>query len=212
LLSALILSGGRVSTGRASPSPITRLDAVLVAVLVVGFAVGAPVGAATRAASEAPTVEVSVGGTHLEEGDRHETHSDDELTVEAAVGGAASANVTLVEVVVRVDSDLVESRSVELIPAEERTVRYETAFAEPGNYTVSVNDTQAGPVVVEEGGGLLSVFSFVPLRLVGLILGGVAGLLLVLTRSLSGDARAPVIRSVVTVYRYFAARSDEIRK
>jgi hypothetical protein len=76
---------------------------------------------------------------------------------------------------------IVDSQSVELIPAEERTVRYETAFAEPGNYTVSVNGTQAGPVVVAESGGLLSVFSFVPLRLVGLVLGGIVGLLLVLT-------------------------------
>jgi len=75
----------------------------------------------------------------------------------------------------------VAEEAVEVPPGEERTARFTTQFDQPGNHTASVNGTQAGPVVVSEGGGLLSVFSFIPLRLVGLLLGGVVGLLVVLT-------------------------------
>jgi hypothetical protein len=58
-------------------------------------------------------------------------------------------------------------------------VSYTTRFADPGNYTVSVNGTQAGPVTVENGGGPLSVLAFVPLRLLGLGVGGLVGLFVV---------------------------------
>lgn len=75
----------------------------------------------------------------------------------------------------------VETRAA-TVPADgERDVEFTTRFEEPGNHTVSVNGTQAGPVVVSEDGGLLSVLSVVPVRLVGMGLGGLVGLGVVLT-------------------------------
>ncbi|MFB6152124.1 MAG: PGF-pre-PGF domain-containing protein [Haloarculaceae archaeon] len=79
----------------------------------------------------------------------------------------------------------VAKRTVSIPPGENRTLRVEHAFATTGNHTVSVNGTQAGPVVVSKGGGggLLSVFSvlsFLPIRTIGLALGGIVGLLVVL--------------------------------
>ncbi|MFB6139644.1 MAG: hypothetical protein ABEJ26_04325 [Halosimplex sp.] len=78
----------------------------------------------------------------------------------------------------------VGKQSVTVPPGEQRRVRFTTAFATTGNHTVMVNGTRAGPVVVGGGGGgLLSVFSvlsFLPLRLIGMALGGLLGLGLVL--------------------------------
>ncbi|QLH82621.1 hypothetical protein [Halosimplex pelagicum] len=69
------------------------------------------------------------------------------------------------------------------VPAgEQRGVQFSTQFATEGNHTVMVNGTQAGPVVVGGGGGLLSFLSFLsflPLRLIGMALGGLLGLGLV---------------------------------
>jgi len=70
------------------------------------------------------------------------------------------------------------------VPAgDQRGVQFTTNFSTTGNHTVMVNGTQAGPVVVGEGGGLfsfLSFLSFLPLRLIGMALGGLLGLGLVL--------------------------------
>ncbi|WP_436909401.1 hypothetical protein [Halosimplex marinum] len=69
------------------------------------------------------------------------------------------------------------------VPAgEQRRVNFTTNFSTTGNHTVMVNGTRAGPVVVGGGGGLLSflsVLSFLPLRLIGMGLGGLLGLGLV---------------------------------
>ncbi|WP_436927878.1 hypothetical protein [Halosimplex amylolyticum] len=80
----------------------------------------------------------------------------------------------------------VGKESVAVPAGEQREVGFTTAFATEGNHTVMVNGTQAGPVVVGGGGGLLSFLSFfsflsfLPLRLIGMALGGILGLLLVL--------------------------------
>lgn len=80
----------------------------------------------------------------------------------------------------------VAKESVAVPAGEQRQVGFTTQFATEGNHTVMVNGTQAGPVVVGGGGGLLSflsVFSFLsflPLRLIGMALGGIVGLFLVL--------------------------------
>jgi len=70
------------------------------------------------------------------------------------------------------------------VPADDqRELQFTTNFSTTGNHTVMVNGTQAGPVVVGEGGGLLSFLSFLsflPLRLIGMALGGLLGLGLVL--------------------------------
>jgi len=71
------------------------------------------------------------------------------------------------------------------VPAGENvTVSFVTSFATAGNHSVMVNGTRAGPVVVSEGGGggggLLSVFSVLPLELIGMAVGGLVGLALVL--------------------------------
>ncbi|QLH77551.1 hypothetical protein HZS55_09680 [Halosimplex rubrum] len=69
------------------------------------------------------------------------------------------------------------------VPAgERRGAQFTTNFSTTGNHTVMVNGTQAGPVVVGAGGGLLSFLSFLsvlPLRLIGMALGGLLGLGLV---------------------------------
>jgi len=76
----------------------------------------------------------------------------------------------------------VATRAVQVPAGGQETVEFRTAFAESGNHTVSVNGTRAGPVVVSGGGGgFLSIFSFIPVRLVGLALGGLFGLGVVLT-------------------------------
>ncbi|WP_415380834.1 hypothetical protein [Halosimplex sp. TS25] len=80
----------------------------------------------------------------------------------------------------------VDTESVAVPAGEERAVGFTTQFATEGNHTVMVNGTQAGPVVVGSGGGLFSFLSFfsflsiLPLRLIGMALGGILGLLLVL--------------------------------
>ncbi|WP_123539053.1 hypothetical protein [Halosimplex salinum] len=77
----------------------------------------------------------------------------------------------------------VGKESVAVGPGEQREIGFTTQFATEGNHTVMVNGTQAGPVVVGSGGGLfsfLSFLSFLPLRLIGMALGGILGLLLVL--------------------------------
>lgn len=110
---------------------------------------------------------------------------NESVTVNATLRNDGDANGTYtasLQTIQGLNRTQVETRTVGVPAGDERTVRYETAFAEPGNHTVSVNGSQAGPVVVgAAGGGLLSVFAFIPLRLVGLILGGIVGLLVVLT-------------------------------
>ncbi|WP_436932293.1 hypothetical protein [Halosimplex halobium] len=76
----------------------------------------------------------------------------------------------------------VARESVAVPAGEQRRVGFTTQFAAEGNHTVLVNGTRAGPVVVGGGGGLLSflsVFSVLPLRLIGMGLGGLVGLGLV---------------------------------
>ncbi|WP_135363871.1 hypothetical protein [Halosimplex halophilum] len=76
----------------------------------------------------------------------------------------------------------VARESVAVPAGEQRRVNFTTQFASEGNHTVMVNGTRAGPVVVGGGGGLLSVlsvFSVLPLRLIGMGLGGLVGLGLV---------------------------------
>jgi len=76
----------------------------------------------------------------------------------------------------------VANRTAVIPPGENRSLELTAAFAETGNHTLAVDGTEAGPVVVGGGGGLfsfLSVLSFLPLRLIGMALGGLIGLGLV---------------------------------
>jgi PGF-pre-PGF domain-containing protein len=98
------------------------------------------------------------------------------------VGEANGSYVAGLTTIRGVNRTSVATRAVPVPAGGQETVEFETAFAEPGNHTVSVNGTRAGPVVVSSGGGgLLSVFSFIPVRLVGLALGGLLGFGVVLT-------------------------------
>lgn len=109
---------------------------------------------------------------------------NESVTVDATLansGDASGTYVATLESIQGLNRTAVDQQLVEVAPGEQRTIQFRTAFAEPGNHTVAVNGTQAGPVVVEEGSGLLSVFAFVPLRLIGLVLGAIVGLLVVLT-------------------------------
>ena len=115
---------------------------------------------------------------------------------EAAVNESVAVNVTLandgdaegtytagLQTIHGVNVTLRETRPVTVAPGEEETVGFTTQFAREGNHTVMVNGTQAGPVVVSQGGGLfsfLSVLSILPLRLIGMAVGGLLGLGLVL--------------------------------
>jgi len=77
----------------------------------------------------------------------------------------------------------VAEKEVRVPAGQNWTVTFVTSFAEPGNHTVSVNGTQGGPVTVSNdggGGGILSIFSFLPLELIGMVVGGLVGLALVL--------------------------------
>jgi PGF-pre-PGF domain-containing protein len=77
----------------------------------------------------------------------------------------------------------VAEKEVRVPAGQNWTVTFVTAFQQPGNHTVSVNGTQGGPVTVSKGGGgggLLSMFAFLPLELIGMIVGGIVGLALVL--------------------------------
>jgi len=78
----------------------------------------------------------------------------------------------------------VAEKDVRVPAGQNWTVSFVTSFEQPGNYTVSVNGTQGGPVTVNGGGGggggILSIFSFLPLELIGMIVGGIVGLGLVL--------------------------------
>lgn len=118
---------------------------------------------------------------------RTEVGVNESVTVNATLENAGEANGSYVaglQTVQGLNRTFVEKREVAVPAGERRTVRFRTAFEEPGNHTVSVNGTQAGPVVVSEGGGLLSVFSVLsvlPLRLIGMGLGGLVGLAVVLT-------------------------------
>ncbi|ELZ20615.1 hypothetical protein C475_20168 [Halosimplex carlsbadense 2-9-1] len=76
----------------------------------------------------------------------------------------------------------VANRTAVVPPGENRSLELTADFAEPGNHTLAVDGTEAGPVVVSGGGGLLSflsVLSVLPLRLIGIGLGGLLGLGLV---------------------------------
>ncbi|WP_459192693.1 hypothetical protein [Halosimplex sp. J119] len=116
-----------------------------------------------------------------------------------AVNESVGVNVTLLntgegdgsytpglETVHGMNVSFVAKKSVAVPAGEQRQVAFTTRFATEGNHTVMVNGTQAGPVVVEGGGGLLSILSifsflsFLPLRLIGMAIGGIVGLLLVL--------------------------------
>jgi hypothetical protein len=135
-------------------------------------------------------VEVTVESSPVEDGERHETRGDADITVSAT----AANGTTLEEVLLRINGEHRETRSLvgtnatEAFNATRFTVFKDSeaahVFLESPYETVPWHDigdgTQAGPVVVP-GGGLLSVFSFVPLRLVGLGLDVLVGLAVVLT-------------------------------
>lgn len=96
-------------------------------------------------------------------------------------GNSSGTFVTGLQTLEGFNRTFVTTREVSVPAGGERTVEYTHRFAERGNYTVSVNGTEAGPVVVSGGGGgLLSVFAFLPLRLLGMVLGAVVGLVVVL--------------------------------
>jgi hypothetical protein len=96
-------------------------------------------------------------------------------------GNASGTYVAGLQTIQGLNRSFVDRAEVTVPPGEQRRVQFTTQFARTGNHTVSVNGTQAGPVVVSSGGGLLSILSVIPVRLIGLILGGVVGLLVVLT-------------------------------
>jgi hypothetical protein len=96
-------------------------------------------------------------------------------------GDAGGTYVAGLQTIQGPNRSFVDREEVTVPPGEQRRVQFTTQFAQTGNHTVSVNGTQAGPVVVSGGGGLLSILSIIPVRLIGLILGGVVGLLVVLT-------------------------------
>ncbi|PSP53235.1 hypothetical protein BRC74_04810 [Halobacteriales archaeon QH_7_68_42] len=116
---------------------------------------------------------------------RTEVNVNESVTVNATLentGDADGSYVAALRTVQGLNRTLVEKREVDVPAGEQRDVQFRTQFEEPGNHTVSVNGTQAGPVVVSEGGGLLSMlFSVLPLRLIGMGLGGLVGLAVVLT-------------------------------
>jgi hypothetical protein len=116
---------------------------------------------------------------------RTEVNVNESVTVNATLentGDADRSYVAALRTVQGLNRTLVEKREVDVPAGEQRDVQFRTQFEEPGNHTVSVNGTQAGPVVVSEGGGLLSMlFSVLPLRLIGMGLGGLVGLAVVLT-------------------------------
>jgi len=109
---------------------------------------------------------------------------NESVTVTATLENAGDANgnyVAGLATIHAVNRTSVATRAVQVPAGGQETVEFRTAFAESGNHTVSVNGTRAGPVVVSAGGGgLLSVFSFIPVRLVGLGLAGLLGFAVVL--------------------------------
>jgi PGF-pre-PGF domain-containing protein len=112
---------------------------------------------------------------------------NESVTVTAVLTNAGDADGTYatgLQAVRGLNRTQVATRTAEVPAGGEATIEFRTAFTETGNHTVSVNGTQAGPVVVSSGGGLLSVFSVLsvlPLRLVGMGLGALVGLAAVLT-------------------------------
>jgi len=104
---------------------------------------------------------------------------NESVLVTATLDNAGDANgsyVTGLTTIHELNRTSVVTRAVEVPAGGQETVEFRTAFAESGNHTVSVNGTQAGPVVVSAGGGgFLSVFSFLPVRLIGLGLAGLLG-------------------------------------
>jgi len=100
-------------------------------------------------------------------------------------GNASGTYVTGLSDIQGLNRTVVAKRAAEVPADGEATVEFRTDFAEPGNHTVSVNGTQAGPVVVSSGGGgllsVLSVLSFLPLRLIGMGLGALVALAVLLT-------------------------------
>lgn len=89
-------------------------------------------------------------------------------------GDAEGSYTAVLQTIEGLNRSTVGERSVAVPAGEERTVSYETSFAESGTYNVTVNGTRAGPIEVG-GGGLLSVLSIVPVKLLGLIGGAIVG-------------------------------------
>ncbi|QPV63904.1 hypothetical protein I7X12_04540 [Halosimplex litoreum] len=97
-------------------------------------------------------------------------------------GDAAATYTADLRAIHEGNTSQVANRTAVLPPGENRSLELTAAFAESGNHTLAVDGTEAGPVVVGGGGGLfsfLSVLSFLPLRLIGMALGGLIGLGLV---------------------------------
>jgi hypothetical protein len=120
------------------------------------------------------------------------------VNVTLANGGEASGTYTAdLRAIHEGNATEVANRTAVVPPGANRSFEFTASFAETGNHTLSVNGTEAGPVVVGESGGLfsfLSVLSVLPLRLIGIGIGGLLGLGLIVVllrfvlRRVGGDS------------------------
>lgn len=137
----------------------------------------------TDGSADEPTGEAQILVTNVSV-NRTQVQVNESVMVNATLenrGDAAGSYTATLQTIQGLNRSVAGKRTAEVPPGEQRTLRFTTRFADPGNHTVSVNGTQAGPVVVSSGGGLLSIFAFLPVRLIGMVLGGIVGLLVVLT-------------------------------